>query len=170
MSIFVKNNTSDTRITFKVGNDKYSLNAQEIEGFSDDEYIEIDDVLNKNAGLVVVDQLEHLLSYSLTEQDTGSKWIDGQTIYRKAFVVSAQVDDNQLLIPIGATVDAWVRTGGFVKDGTETLTLPVPIPNATAGVVGVAIRNSGIDLQIHTGGTGAHDGGVVWIEYTKAVV
>ena len=68
---------------------------------------------------------------------------------------------------MGFTIEAWVGTGGYVKDGANTLMLPVPIPNSNTGVVGVAVVASGVTLQIHTGSAAAHDGGFVWLEYTK---
>lgn len=86
--------------------------------------------------------------------------------FRKAFIIPAQVNNNQNFQALGFTIDTWVKIGGFVKDGTTTLMLP--IPNSSLVVVGVAIINSGTTLQVHAGDDGAHDGGVVWIEYTKA--
>ena len=57
--------------------------------------------------------------------------------------------------------------GGFINDGPNILMLPVPVPNFSDSVVGVAVIASGITLQIHAGAVGAHDGGFVWLEYTK---
>lgn len=170
MSIFIKNDTNNKYIVFKVGNIVYSLTPQAIQKFGDDEYVEVNDALDENDGLVVVDQLEQVFSYTLDEQDTGAKWIDGKTIYRKAFVLASQPNSNQVFIPIGTIVESWVKMGGFINDGTTTLMLPVPVPDSNAAVVGIAIINSGTTLQIHAGADGAHDGGVVWIEYTKVDV
>jgi len=119
---------------------------------------------NELLGDTVDDSFE---KFSTTEINTGNKWIDGKTIFRKVFTVPAQPNNNQVFLPIGATVEAWVGRGGFINDGANILMLPVPIPNSTNSIVGIAITTSGTILQIHAGNDAAHDGGFVWIEYTK---
>ena len=115
----------------------------------------------------LINELHDQKNYSTQELDTGGKWVDGKTIFRKAFIVPAQVNNNQNIQALGFTLESLVRVGGFVNDGPNILMLPVPIPNNSTSVVGIAITTSGTILQIHTGDNGAHDGGFVWIEYTK---
>lgn len=115
----------------------------------------------------LLNELHTQKEYSLEELDTGGKWVDGKKIFRKAFIIPAQVNNNQNIQSLGFTLEALVKVGGFVNDGTNILMLPVPIPNEPTYVVGIAIINSGTSIQIHTGDNGAHDGGFVWIEYTK---
>lgn len=115
----------------------------------------------------LINEIHKQKEFSFEELDTGQKWVDEKTIFRKAFIIPAQVNDNQNFQSLGFTMEAWVRTGGFVNDGTTILMLPVPIPNSNTAVVGVAVINSGTTLQIHAGSDGAHAGGIVWIEYTK---
>jgi len=105
--------------------------------------------------------------YSTSEIDTGDKWIDSKTIFRKAFTVPAQGNNNQNFQALGFTMESLIKVGGFINDGTNILMLPVPVPNFNDSVVGVAIINSGTTLQVHAGSSGAHDGGIVWLEYTK---
>ncbi len=118
---------------------------------------------------IVENAVENIIEneFSTSEMDTGQKWIDGKSIFRKAFNIPAQPNNNQNIQSLGFTMESWVNIGGFVNDGANILMLPVPIPNFNDSVVGVAITNSGTTLQVHTGSNGAHDGGVVWLEYTK---
>ena len=114
----------------------------------------------------LINELHEQKIYSLEETDTGGKFL-GKTIFRRSFVVSAMNNDQQIFIPIGTIIEAWVGKGGYVNNGTTILMLPVPIPNSSNAVVGIAIINSGTTIQVHAGSSGAHDGGFVWIEYTK---
>ncbi len=129
--------------------------------------------LETNGSITVINTIEETqihaggISHSLTEVDTGQKWIDGKTIFRKVFVVPAMGNDIQDFQALEFTMKSWISTGGFINDGTNILMLPVPVPNFNDSVVGVAVINSGTTLQIHTGSAGAHDGGHVILEYTK---
>jgi len=116
----------------------------------------------------LINEIHDQKSFSTKELDTGQKWVDGKTIFRKAFNIPAQPNNNQNVQSLGFTMEAWVKIGGFVNDGTNILMLPVPVPNSNTPVVGVAVINSGTNLQVHAGSDGAHDGGIVWLEYTKA--
>jgi len=118
----------------------------------------------------LINELHDQKSFSLEELDTGGVHKPtGKPIFRKLFIVAAQGASNQQFIPIGATVDRLIKTDGFLNQGTNKLKLPTVHPTDINGFIGVALINSGTVIQIHTGSSvnAVHDGGEVWIEYTK---
>lgn len=56
------------------------------------------DALSSNQGNVLNNKIEKLEKYSTDEVDTGKKWIDGKTIYRKTIVGTSKITQ-------GSTID-----------------------------------------------------------------
>lgn len=62
------------------------------------------------------------INYSLDEQDTGLKWIDGKTVYQKTFT---NVTASSVLVPAGVA-DTLISSHGLAKNGTLADKVPVP--------------------------------------------
>ena len=62
------------------------------------------------------------MDYSTSEIDTGKKWIDGKTIYRKVFTNTRasvnNVSSADVVIQLGTGIDDIIEVSGFVKDAT----------------------------------------------------
>ena len=72
------------------------------------------------------------LSYSLTEIDTGMKWIDNKTIYRKSFQLTKT---SGLALSLLTGVDSIISYTGILKaQAGYNYSIPYTYPNADSGV------------------------------------
>lgn len=107
-------------------------------------------------------------NYSTEEVATGTKWIDGKTIYRK--VVTGSVTGNgQFTISTGLSNFDCIQINGTIKDSGNNVS---PIPYAWHSGINANISiyiNSNGDIKL---GLGSDYGGTrnyrIIIEYTKA--
>lgn len=114
-----------------------------------------------------------ILDYSTSEVNTGIKWIDGKTIYKKT-VASGNLPSagGQLLIPHGITnIDKVIKIEGTYSDSNvNQVTFPVNSPSATSSN-SPAIRTIvfGSNIQIITGDADRSSfSGYVTLYYTKS--
>ena len=71
--------------------------------------------------LVVKDidsSLTKLKTYSTTEIDTGEKWIDGKSIYRKVITGGSISESNYIALDIGVNIDTLISASGCCTDYT----------------------------------------------------
>jgi hypothetical protein len=107
--------------------------------------------------------------FSLTETDTGAKWIDGKTIYRK--VINFGVLPNATaksvahgITGLGTIISAvGVSTGG---SSGNMLVLPVPSTTATWNIQ-TTINTTTITLLTGTGGNYSDRSVYITLLYTK---
>lgn len=114
-----------------------------------------------------------ILDYSTSEVNTGIKWIDGKTIYKKT-VASGNLPSagGQLLIPHGITnIDKVIKIEGTYNDSNvNQATFPINSPS-TANDNSPAIRTIvlGSNIQISTGSANRSSlSGYVTLYYTKS--
>ena len=109
--------------------------------------------------------------YSLSEIDTGAKWIDGKTIFRRVYVV-ADIGGAGLSVEItlGSTVDTAIEIGGYVIEITSNDKIFIGAgvgDSGGAASVAAEITNSGTKLLLDANNNLDWQSGHVWIEYTK---
>ena len=74
--------------------------------------------------------------YTTTEQDTGKKWIDGKTIYRKTFEVNTKAQGNvEQIIDIDLPKKPLqiIKVEGGIRAGADFYPLEYINPNAPSG-------------------------------------
>ena len=106
--------------------------------------------------------------YSTSEVDTGTKWVDGKTIYKKTFAIPSLSSDN---IPINlgiANLYRVVEVKGFLYNPNNP-TGGVPLVNTSTGdasnQIGVSIYSS----QLHIYSKARNDWtGYATVYYTKS--
>lgn len=114
-----------------------------------------------------------IINYSTTEQDTGAKWVDGSSLYRKTIPITTPAGTGVQSIPHGVTgIGEIVDHYGYVilSDGTN-----VPLPRSSTNMTTLGIYFYTWDATNVTGYVGtsyvttlAIASGYLTIEYTKA--
>lgn len=66
------------------------------------------------------------LDYSLTEQNTGTKWIDGRAIYKKTISCGTLPDSSAKSIAHGISNLDWIVDFGGTAKATNGLAVPLP--------------------------------------------
>ena len=107
-------------------------------------------------------------TYSTSEVDTGKKWIDGKTIYRKVVATGALPNNTTKTVAHGITSLAGITQlygVAYRSDTKTTATLPYAHPSASSTV------SLGIDLEtinmVASGNLSVFSTSYVTIEYTK---
>ena len=101
------------------------------------------------------------IDYSTTEQDTGIKWIDGKTIYKKT-IVSSLPNATEKYIPSGISdIDTVIKLEGFAQNESGGgFTLPSVTPAGVSYSVSLGFSkaqnnsislNAGVDRSTFTG-------------------
>jgi len=124
--------------------------------------------LSENAQDNVINTLNEQRSYSTEEVNTGKKWIDGKTIYRRVFTETMGIGDKQITIPSGISV---INFSGTITNSSGII-FPIPYFTPSGGNYGiyVYIQNTNIIIIPLDSRQSYYDGGTVNIilEYTKA--
>lgn len=112
-------------------------------------------------------QIKAQESYSTTEQDTGKKWIDGSTVYRKTIVIGALPNATTKDVPHGITgLKNVIMFAGMARNPTTGYQLPIPYPQVTSSYIAAYVRSDSIRVQVLDDRT-AFTQTYVTIEYTK---
>lgn len=91
------------------------------------------------------------LDYSLTEQNTGTKWIDGKTIYKKTINFGALPDSSAKSIAHGISNLGWIVDFGGTAKATTGLVVTLPFC-ATSNIAGqMTLTLDDTDITIITG-------------------
>lgn len=91
------------------------------------------------------------LDYSLTEQDTGTKWIDGSTIYKKTISCGALPDAGVKNIAHGiSNISRILKMDGYAYHPSNQFTIPLQFVSTTA-INSVVVNASGPNIVITTG-------------------
>lgn len=111
------------------------------------------------------------VDYSTTEQDTGTKWIDGKTIYSKTIDVdfsSLEKGIDNLISHSIENLDRCVNLLGSVKYGVDWLTFPYATGNNTYALQISNVNTTNFTIAIGNGFTLADfTAGYVTLFYTK---
>lgn len=101
--------------------------------------------------------------YSGEEADTGKKWINGETIYRRAYELGNITGQRDLTIP---DIDKVINVDGVVKyDNNQVLWCPIP-GVTTANYVIFAYTTNGIRIRSTSTSTTLYSV-LLTVEYTK---
>ena len=102
-------------------------------------------------------------TYSTTEVDTGKKWVDGKTIYRRAYELGNITAYRDLSIP---GIDKVINMSGIVKySNSQDLWVQIPGVTTTNFVIFSYITN-GIRVR-PTGESNTVYSVLLTVEYTK---
>jgi hypothetical protein len=127
-----------------------------------------DDVANKQ----YVDMKAGSIDYSLTEKDTGVKWIDGSPIYRRVFTGNLASSGIATSITNAFTqgyVKDLIKIYGSISQGTFKAPIPYIYSNASNALVdftGIHLQQN-INVYIQHTATYNNKPFLVIVEYTK---
>ena len=104
-------------------------------------------------------------NYSTSEVDTGFRWIDGKTIYKKTINIGSLPNAAIKQVAHGiSTIDTVVFMAGSAKNST----IDLPLPHTTnAPSTQVGISRSGANIEVSTGNDKTAFTGYVTLFYTK---
>lgn len=107
------------------------------------------------------------INYSLEEQDTGIKWVDGKSIYQKTiYIASVPSGDHNYPHDI-SNLDSVIKLFGFCKFQSNT-NLPLPYYPVSGNTYGITLGNVTTSLfKIQCGGSMSITDVYVTIQYTK---
>lgn len=104
----------------------------------------------------------NVINYSITEQDTGRKWIDGRTVYQ--IVITGTTDNRIYFIPNTTDIDFVISTQGYLSDNSFNFNIPY-----FDGSDYITIGNSSSGVRIYTSNYFIGKTFVIILEYVKAV-
>lgn len=116
------------------------------------------------------DNLSDLVTYSTNEVDTGKKWVDGKTIYRKVVNIGALPNSTTKKVDHGVSgIDTIVKIYGTANSNNNALNLPyvetktnnvnnIPVYVSKVAPLNITVITE-VDFSTYTG--------VIIIEYTK---
>lgn len=155
--------------------DKVFLNENssiaDINKIKDVDMNEIKSVVNNNASETDTNtaNISKLQTYSSSEVDTGKKWTDGKTIYRRSIEFSNIAQGTATTIETLSNVDKFFVNSGmsYCTDGTGIYTIPkVHLSNANNQLdVRYTISSGTVALGCGSGNTARS--GILTVEYTK---
>lgn len=111
--------------------------------------------------------------YSTDRVDTGIKWIDGKTIYRKVLTFGAVSTGGTATISTGeSAIDTLITLRGAGNSGTSGQVLPLPFAHysnvANNRDITISSKSSNPSVVIRCGsGSNLPNGGYIIIEYTR---
>jgi len=116
----------------------------------------------------VYSSLTALADYSTVEQDTGRKWIDGRTIYRKVIDLGTLPNTASASVAHDITnIGAIVSLTGWATNGTIYFPLPLARFNNFASQIGLYADTTNVTVEAGTDRTAFT--GYAILEYTKTV-
>lgn len=115
----------------------------------------------------VSDEVHEILTSS-TDNLTGETWVDGKPIWRTIKTVADTGVGGTETISLGSTVDSLVDIGGYVIRDSDSAKLPLPYVDKAANLnIEVSVNSAGTDVTVASGSSQNHNGGTLWLEYTK---
>lgn len=121
-----------------------------------------------NKKLGTTKDLASVKEYSTTEINTGNKWVDGKTIYRKVVTFGALTNSADNVVGTISNVNKVIPplTGIAYRGG-----MAVTLPNVERGnfewSIGLGFNKTTGQIIVSKAGYGTYDSGYVYIEYTK---
>lgn len=73
---------------------------------------------------VTSNAVSRAMSYSTDEVNTGKKWIDGKTIYRKVLTATLQTNEEVLTLTVSHQIKSLVSVKGLLSKGNVDLVIP----------------------------------------------
>ena len=84
----------------------------------------VDTVASNNMHSVTSNAVSRAMSYSTDEVNTGKKWIDGKTIYRKVLTATLQTNEEVLKLTVSHQIKSLVSIKGILSKGTTDFVIP----------------------------------------------
>jgi hypothetical protein len=104
-------------------------------------------------------QLVGLLDYSLTEQDTGRKWVDGKSIFQKTVAIAAGPNNSTVNVAHGITgLDTIVTYEMMLNHSGDQRFVPnveataaIQLHNAFSATNIILVSGTGGDYHLYSG-------------------
>ena len=106
-----------------------------------------------------------ILDYSLSEVNTGMKWIDGSAIYKKTVNLGTLPSGSKNVAHGISNLAYVIKTEGYAANSTTLLPLPY-VANVASSQIGFNIYNGNIVVQ--TGSDRTDYSGYITLYYTKS--
>lgn len=88
--------------------------------------------------------------YSETEMDTGIKWIDGSTIYKKTLSIGALPNSSAKNVPHGITdLKYIISVSGATYNPTAKYFFPLPFTESGDSAISIQISTTNIVITTH---------------------
>lgn len=113
--------------------------------------------------------LNDAINYSTSETDTGAKWIDGKTIYRKIVTFTLpSANPNTKIIETGMIPTKYtiIKMFGIAQNNTQILQIPQSSTNVVSENIQIYIDSAG-NVICRVGNDRSAYSGILILEYTK---
>lgn len=84
----------------------------------------VDTVASNNMHSVTSNAVSRAMSYSTNEVNTGKKWIDGKTIYRKVLTATLQTNEEVLKLTVSHQIKSLVSVKGLLSKENTDFVIP----------------------------------------------
>jgi hypothetical protein len=84
----------------------------------------VDSVTSGNMQSVTSNAVSRAMSYSTSEVNTGKKWIDGKTIYRKVLTATLQTNEEVLTLTVSHQLKSLVSVKGLLSKENTDFVIP----------------------------------------------
>lgn len=109
-----------------------------------------------------------VLDYSSNEVNTGTKWIDGSTIYKKTVNIGTLPNNTEASIPHGiSNIDMVVKLEGFAKNTTTNNQIPLPFVSSSLNNQ-IYLSTTPTNITVGCGIDRSALSGYVTLYYTKS--
>ena len=112
--------------------------------------------------VTAINEINTKQNYSTTEQEIGT-WIDGKTIYRKAFYISSFPNNTTTTMTHGLSVSSFTKISGIATD--DSTVWVDPQAGSANGRMTITVNRTSIYLYANTDRSSLH--GYIILEYTK---
>ena len=108
-----------------------------------------------------------LPSYFTTEIDTGMKWIDGKTIYRRCADISSITSSNSNIVDVSSwNIENIISLTGFIKDSYNNINV-VPMYDSASNYSVLFFNGTYLRGRASIGTGGTISNAYAIVEYTK---
>jgi len=105
-------------------------------------------------------------SYTTSEVDTGFKWVNGKTIYKKTVSLGAMPNNTIKNVAHGITTsDTFIKQEGMITNGTNTHTLPTVSNSTNTAALRISFTSTNIVLETNANWSTYTGYSTIW--YTK---
>lgn len=121
-------------------------------------------------GSTVPDGYELVEDYSTSEIDTGKRWIDNKTIYRKVITFGSINASSSSSKSSGiSNLDNFISINGVAKANNSSNWFPISRAHNSSFQYQLSIYLAGTTINIETGSSMAIEKAYIILEYTKSI-
>lgn len=93
-----------------------------------------------------------IMDYSITEVNTGAKWINGSAIYKKTVNTGALPNATSATVAHGiSNLSKIIRLEGYALRSTDNVMFPLPFASPTGATADISVTVNGTNIAIATG-------------------